>query len=54
MLLQLWALPALTPGLVLRGHKRGVWACAFAPLDKVRSAAACWTGPATLCCNNRL
>ena len=36
MVVQLWKLPSLTPGLVLRGHKRGVWAVAFAPVDRVR------------------
>ena len=36
VVVQLWKLPSLTPGLVLRGHKRGVWAVAFAPVDRVR------------------
>jgi len=32
---RLWDVPALTPSLVLRGHKRGVWGVAFSPTDKV-------------------
>jgi hypothetical protein len=34
---RLWALPSLAAGLVLRGHKRGVWAVAFSPVDQARA-----------------
>jgi WD40 repeat protein len=33
--IKLWGLPGLTPGLTLRGHKRGVWGLTFSPVDKV-------------------
>lgn len=33
--IKLWGLPGLTPGLTLRGHKRGVWGVTFSPVDKV-------------------
>jgi U3 small nucleolar RNA-associated protein 13 len=37
--IKLWTLPTLVAGLTLRGHKRGVWAVAFSPVDQVRGAA---------------
>lgn len=35
---RLWALPGLAAGATLRGHKRGVWAVEFSPVDQVRSS----------------
>ena len=37
---QVWRLPDLVAGVVLRGHKRGVWAVQFAPRDKSIVTAA--------------
>nr|GEV76421.1 transducin beta-like protein 3 [Tanacetum cinerariifolium] len=31
----IWKLPDLTPGVVLRGHKRGIWSVEFSPVDQV-------------------
>jgi U3 small nucleolar RNA-associated protein 13 len=36
---RLWALPGLGAGLTLRGHKRGVWAVTFSPVDQARRGA---------------
>ena len=33
---KVWNLPHLTPGMTLRGHKRGVWSVVFSPVDQVR------------------
>lgn len=33
--LQVWRLPALVAVHTLRGHRRGVWAVAFSPVDQV-------------------
>ena len=32
---KVWNLPHLTPGMTLRGHKRGVWSVVFSPVDQV-------------------
>jgi U3 small nucleolar RNA-associated protein 13 len=37
---RLWRLPGLAPGLVLRGHKRGVWAVAFSPVEQVLASGS--------------
>lgn len=31
---RIWKLPELTPGVVLRGHKRGIWSVEFSPVDQ--------------------
>ncbi|KAM0071526.1 putative transcription factor WD40-like family [Helianthus debilis subsp. tardiflorus] len=31
---RIWKLPDLTPGVVLRGHKRGIWSVEFSPVDQ--------------------
>ena len=36
---KLWKMPDLVPLGTLRGHKRGVWACAFSPSDRVLATA---------------
>lgn len=33
---KLWKLPDLVLACTLRGHRRGIWAVAFSPVDKVR------------------
>lgn len=48
--IRLWTLPGLVAGLTLRGHKRGVWAVAFSPVDQVRGAGARgWPGVCGCC-----
>ena len=37
---QVWRLPALILSATLRGHKRGVWAAQFSPVDKAVVTAA--------------
>ena len=37
---QIWRLPALILSATLRGHKRGVWAAQFSPVDKCVVTAA--------------
>ena len=34
-ILQVWRLPALVAQHTLRGHRRGVWAAVFSPVDQV-------------------
>ena len=36
---QVWRLPDLVALHTLRGHRRGVWAAAFSPVDQVRAPA---------------
>lgn len=31
---RIWKLPDLTPGVVLKGHKRGIWSVEFSPVDQ--------------------
>ena len=40
VLLQVWKLPSLVLSVTLRGHKRGVWAAAFSPVEKVVATAS--------------
>jgi U3 small nucleolar RNA-associated protein 13 len=37
---RVWRLPGLEPHLVLRGHKRGVWAVEFSPVDQALLTAS--------------
>ena len=36
---KIWKMPDLVPLATLRGHRRGVWACAFSPSDRVLATA---------------
>lgn len=50
---KVWRLPDLVLGLTLKGHKRGVWAVAFSPVDQaVATASGALSMPchAALCC----
>ena len=38
--LQVWKLPSLVLSLRLAGHKRGVWAAAFSPLEQIVATAS--------------
>lgn len=38
--MKVWQLPSLSPLLVLRGHKRGVWSLAFSPVDRCLLSAS--------------
>ena len=38
--IKVWRLPDLIPALTLRGHRRGVWALAFSPVDKALASAS--------------
>lgn len=38
--MQVWQLPDLVAGMVLKGHRRGVWAVQFAPKDKCIATAS--------------
>ncbi len=37
---KVWRLPDLVLGLTLKGHKRGIWAVAFSPVDKAVATAS--------------
>ena len=49
--MQIWRLPDLVLVTTLRGHKRGVWAAQFSPVDQ---AVATASGVQCLLCNTRL
>lgn len=38
--MQIWKLPSLVMVLKLSGHKRGVWAAAFSPLEQIVATAS--------------
>ena len=38
--MQIWKLPSLVMLLKLSGHKRGVWAAAFSPLEQIVATAS--------------
>lgn len=37
---KVWRLPNLVLSLTLKGHKRGVWAVAFSPVDQAVATAS--------------
>ena len=42
---KVWKLPNLVLSLTLKGHKRGIWAVAFSPVDQaVATASGGWSG----------
>ena len=53
---KVWQLPSLVLKLTLKGHKRGVWAVAFSPVDQaVATASGACPSAQTVCgwCNLR-
>lgn len=45
----MWRLPNLVLGLTLKGHKRGIWAVAFSPVDQAVATASGELLPRVLC-----
>jgi WD40 repeat protein len=37
---KVWRLPSLVPALTLKGHRRGIWAVAFSPVDQAVATAS--------------
>ncbi len=45
----MWRLPNLVLSLTLKGHKRGIWAVAFSPVDQAVATASGELLPRILC-----